>query len=89
MEDQRIQETVELHKEIKCLQSELKHSNDLHQEPEWLRAKKTKEATDRAQEEASLAEERNKLLVEVDKLKGEMTYKDEDLTRATNSLNMH
>ena len=69
-EEQRIQENVELRKEIKHLQSELIHSNGLHQKVGRLRAKKTKEAAHRAQEAASLAEERNKLLAEVDKLKG-------------------
>jgi len=33
-----------------------------------------------------LAEERNKLLVEVDKLKGELTRKDEVLAKATKSF---
>jgi len=82
-EDQKIQENVELHKEIKRLKYELTHSNGLHQEAEHLRAEKTKEAADRVQEATSLAEERNKLLVEVDKLKGELTRKDEDLAKAT------
>jgi len=47
-EDQRIQENMELHKEIERLQSELKHSNGLHKKAKQLRAKKTKEAADRA-----------------------------------------
>jgi len=45
-EDQRIQENVKLRKEIEHLQSELKHSNGLHQEAEKLQAEKTKEAAD-------------------------------------------
>jgi len=81
-EDQRIQENVELHKEIERLQFELKHLNGLHQEAERLRAEKTKEAADQAQKAASLAEERNKLLAKVDKLKGELICKDEDLANA-------
>jgi len=52
-EDQRIQENVELCKEIERLQYELKHSNGLHQEAERLQAEKTKEAAERAQEAAS------------------------------------
>jgi len=35
-EDQRVQENVELHKEIDCLQSEIKHSNGLQQEAEQI-----------------------------------------------------
>jgi len=86
VEDQRIQENVELRKEIERLQFELKHSNILQQEVERLQAEKAKEAADRAQEAASLAEERNKVLAEVDNLKGELSRKDEDLVKTTKSF---
>jgi len=85
-EDQKIQENVDLRKEIKHLKSELTRSNGLHQEAERLRAEKTKEVADLAQEAASLAKEKNKLLAEVDKLKGELTRKDVDLAKATHSF---
>jgi len=85
-EDQRIQENVELHKEINRLQFELTHSKGLHQEAERLRIEKTKKASNRVQEAASMVKERNKLLAKVDKLKGELTRKDEVFVKATKSF---
>jgi len=75
-----------LHKEIDRLQSKVKHSNGLHQETQQLRTEKNKEAVDRAQEQASLTEERNKLLAKVEKLGRELTRKDDVLAKASKSL---
>ncbi|KAK7373457.1 hypothetical protein VNO80_06865 [Phaseolus coccineus] len=87
------QKNLELRKRIERLQSELQHSQGLLQEAEQLQAEKSKEAADRAreaadrgQEAASLTKEKNSLLDEVDKLKRDLTLKDETLAKATNSF---
>jgi len=79
VEDQRVKENMELHKEVERLQTEIKRFSGLHQEVKRLRAEKTQKAS-------SLVEENNKLLIEVDELKKELTRKIEDLIRAPNSF---
>jgi len=54
------------------MQSELQHTKNFQQEDERLMAEKTKEAANQAQEATA---ERGRLLVEVEKLKGELARK--------------
>jgi len=68
---------MEFHKEVERLQVE--SLSGLHQEAEQLRAEKTQEAS-------NLAEENNKLLTEVDELKNKLTCKGEDLIKAIDSF---
>jgi len=58
VEDQRIKENMELHKEVERLQAEINRLDDLHQNAKRLEAEKTQVAS-------SLAEERSKLLSKV------------------------
>ena len=84
--DQKVQQNLLLCKKMEHLQFELQHSKGLLQEVEWLQAEKYKEVADRAQEADRLAEERNTLLAEVDKLKRELTVKDETFAQTTDSF---
>jgi len=79
VDDQRVKENMELHKEVECLQYEIKRLSVMHKEAERLRAEKTQEAS-------SLTEENNKLLTEVDEQKKELTCKGVNLVKATDSF---
>jgi len=79
VEDQRIKENMELHKELEHLQAEVNRLSGLHQEVERTRAEKTQEAL-------SLVEEKRKLSNEFEDLKKEVTRKGEDLVKATDSF---
>ena len=71
-EDLKAQQTFKLRKEVENMQSELQHTKNFQQEDERLMAEKTKEAANQAQEATA---ERGRLLVEVEKLKGELARK--------------
>jgi len=79
VEDQRVKENMELHKEVKRLRGKINRLSGLHQETKRLRAEKTQEAS-------NLAEERNKLFNEVEELKKEVTRRGEGLIKATYSF---
>jgi len=72
VEDQKIKENMELHKEVKHLQAEINRLSGLYQEAKRLRAEKIQEAL-------SLAGEKSKLLTKVEEMK-EVTQKGEDLS---------
>jgi len=79
IEDQRIKEKMEFHKEVERLHAEINRLSSLHQEVERLRAKKTQEAL-------SLPKEKSNLSNEVEDLKKEVNRKEEDLAKATDSF---
>ena len=76
---QKAHEIAKLHKGMESLQEELKQSNLLRQDVEAL-------LTEKAKETMSLTEEREKHLAKVEKLKGELAQKDEDLAKEKESF---